>query len=88
MEGTTQRSLYEQLGGLDAITAANDDFFAIAAADNRINHYFVHSDVPQFKRLLVDWLCELSGGPCTYTGRSMKEAHAGRASRTRTLTRS
>src|SRR5262245_38348710 len=78
MDGTTQeRSLYERLGGMDAITAANDDFFAGAATDNRINHHFVHSDIPHFKRLLVEWMCEASGGPCTYTGRSMREAHSG-----------
>jgi len=27
--------------------------------------------------MLVDQVCEAAGGPCTYTGRDMKETHAG-----------
>ena len=36
-------------------------------------------DVVQFHRNLTDQLCELSGGPCTYTGRDMRELHAAMA---------
>jgi hemoglobin len=70
-------SLYDRLGGKPAITAVVDDFVARVAADNRINGKFANADIPRLKMMLVDQICQASGGPCTYTGRDMKTAHAG-----------
>jgi hemoglobin len=72
-----QKSLYERLGGKDAITAVVDDFVANVAADKRINGYFAKTNIPNLKRNLVDQICSATGGPCTYTGRDMKTAHKG-----------
>jgi hemoglobin len=72
-----QKSLYDRLGGQGAITAVVDDFTANVAADNRINKFFAKTDIPRFKKLLADQICAGTGGPCTYTGRDMKSAHAG-----------
>ena len=72
-----QKSLYDRLGGKDAIVAVVDDFVGNVAADNRINRYFAKTDIPRLKRNLVDQICAATGGPCTYTGRDMKSAHAG-----------
>ena len=72
-----QKSLYERLGGKDAITAVVDDFVANVAADKRINGFFARADVPRLKRNLVDQICQATGGPCTYTGKDMKTAHKG-----------
>jgi hemoglobin len=69
------RSLYLRLGGRDAIVTVIDSFVARAAADNRINKKFARSDVARVKTMLVDQVCAATGGPCTYTGRSMKDAH-------------
>ena len=71
------KSLYDRLGGKPAITAVVDDFVGRVAADNRINGKFANTDIPRFKMLLVEQICQASGGPCTYTGRSMKVTHAG-----------
>ena len=70
-------SLYERLGGLDAITAVVDSFAARCAGDDRINQKFARTDIPRLKKMLVDQVCEATGGPCTYTGRSMRETHDG-----------
>ena len=70
-------SLYERLGGLDAITAVVDSFVTRSAGDDRINGKFARTDVPRLKKMLVDQVCEATGGPCTYTGRNMREAHDG-----------
>jgi hemoglobin len=70
-------TLYERLGGLDAITAVVDSFVARCAGDDRINRKFGRTDIPHLKRNLVDQVCEATGGPCTYTGRSMRETHDG-----------
>jgi hemoglobin len=70
-------SLYERLGGLDAITAVVESFVGRCAGDSRINAKFVRTDVPRLQKMLVDQVCEATGGPCTYTGRSMRETHDG-----------
>ena len=75
MDTASSRSLYDRLGGKSAITAVVDTFVARVAADDRINKKFARSNIPRVKAMLVDQICAQTGGPCTYTGRSMKEAH-------------
>jgi hemoglobin len=72
---TASRSLYDRLGGKSAITAVVDTFVARVAADTRINKKFAKSNIPRVKSEIVDQVCMETGGPCTYSGRSMKEAH-------------
>jgi hemoglobin len=77
-----EKSLYERLGGKKAITAVVDEFVANVAADARINKFFAATAadpkrMATFKGNLVDQICQASGGPCKYAGKSMKEAHAG-----------
>lgn len=71
------KSLYTRLGGKKAIVAVVDDFTARVAADSRINHFFAKTNIPSFKKHLVDQICQASGGPCKYTGKDMKAAHQG-----------
>jgi hemoglobin len=68
-------TLFERLGGLGAIESVIDDFVARCAGDDRINKKFARTDVPRLKKMLIDQVCEATGGPCTYTGREMKETH-------------
>jgi len=70
-----QKSLYERLGGKDAISAVIDDFVARVAADSRVNQKFAKSDVERVKFHLKEQVCAVTGGPCTYTGNSMTKAH-------------
>jgi hemoglobin len=70
-------SLYERLGGKEAITAVVDDFVGRCAADGRINGKFARTDIARLKANLVDQVCEAAGGPCTYTGRDMRQTHDG-----------
>ena len=76
-QNKTKTSLYDRLGGEPAITAVVDEFVAQVAADKRINAFFAHTDLAHLKMSLVNQICEVSGGPCKYTGRTMKEAHQG-----------
>jgi hemoglobin len=69
------KSLYDRLGGKSAITAVVDTFVARVAADDRINKKFARSNIPRVKAMIVDQICAQTGGPCTYSGRSMKDAH-------------
>jgi hemoglobin len=72
-------SLFERLGGKDAIVAVIDDFVARCAADDRINGKFARTDISRLKSELVDQVCAATGGPCTYTGRDMRTTHDGMA---------
>jgi len=72
-----ERTLYDRLGGIDAITAVVEHFRDRVAADDRINLKFARTDLARLRKMLIDQVCEATGGPCRYNGRSMKEAHAG-----------
>ena len=72
-----EKSLYERLGGKEAITAVVDDFVGGVAADKRINGFFANANIPRLKMHLVNQICEASGGPCKYTGGDMKTVHRG-----------
>lgn len=77
---TTQTtSLYDRLGGLDAITALTESWVARVGGDDRANQKFARTDIPRLMKEVIDQLCEATGGPCTYTGRTMKETHDGMA---------
>jgi len=69
------KSLYDRLGGKPAIEAVVKDFAGRALADARINQKFGRSDADRLTTMLVQQICAVSGGPCKYTGRSMKAAH-------------
>ncbi len=76
------KTLYDSLGGKKAIVAVVDEFVGRVAADKRINGFFAATAadpkrLASFKGKLVDQICEASGGPCKYTGKSMKDAHKG-----------
>jgi hemoglobin len=76
------KTLYDNLGKKKGITAVVDDFVGRCANDSRISSFF-KADVADPKRLahfkmeLVNQICQAAGGPCKYTGKSMKDAHAG-----------
>jgi hemoglobin len=72
-----KKELYERLGGQAAVVAVVDDFITNVAADTRINLRFSNSDIPRLKSLLVEFVCQATGGPCHYSGRDMESSHAG-----------
>jgi hemoglobin len=77
MAAPFKKTLYERLGGLPAISAVVDDFVGNVARDRRINRFFAKTNIPRLKFLLVQQICQASGGPCVYSGRDMKSAHRG-----------
>ena len=74
---TEKKPLYDRLGGKPAITAVVDDFIGNVAGDARINRRFADANIPQLKSMLVDQICQATGGPCTYKGQTMQAAHKG-----------
>jgi hemoglobin len=73
-------SLYQRLGGYDAIAAVTDEFIARLAADPQLARFLVGLSADskkQLRQLVVDQICFATGGPCVYIGRDMKTTHAG-----------
>jgi hemoglobin len=76
----TDRSLYERLGGYDAIAAVASDLLPRLQGDPRLARFWQHrgdDGVRREKQLLIDFLCSSAGGPLLYTGRDMKTLHRG-----------
>jgi hemoglobin len=73
-------TLYTRLGGYDAIAAVSDDFIARLAADKQLARFLVgmsDNSKARLRQLVVDLLCQATGGPCVYIGRDMKTSHKG-----------
>lgn len=75
-----QPTLYKRLGGYDAIAAVTDEFIARLAGDQQTKRFFIgfsDDSKTRIRQLVVDLVCNKSGGPCIYIGRDIKTAHAG-----------
>ena len=75
------KSLYERLGGVYSIAAVVDDFIERLLVNDTLNANSAINDararVPKagLKFQVTALVCEVAGGPCKYTGRTMKESH-------------
>src|SRR5262249_45705387 len=76
-EPVAPKSLFDRLGGEPAITAVVAEFVGRTTSDARIKERFFNTDADNLKRLLVEFVCQATGGPCKYTGRDMPTSHAG-----------
>ena len=80
MKSEPAPSLYRRLGGREGIAGVVDTFVANALADPRIGPAFKSlpaAKVGPLKSNIADFICENTGGPCSYLGRTMKESHKG-----------
>jgi hemoglobin len=73
-------SLYQRLGGYDAVAALVDDWLGRMSQDPMFSKFRTSSSLDTMKRrrqLTVDYICQATGGPCFYLGRNMKVGHVG-----------
>ena len=73
-----QKTLYQRLGGYDVVAAILDDFGPRVFDDPELSLFLTDIDEEMGKRgreLALDLLCELTGGPCFYTGGDVKMTH-------------
>lgn len=79
-QATKEKTLYQRLGGYDALAAVTDDFIGRLVGDARFQRFFSGFSTDSKKKIrqhLLDQLCVATGGPCVYLGRDMKTTHAG-----------
>ena len=80
-EEKKQQTLYDRLGGLAPISVVVDDFIDAMVPDpflNRnpaINEARKRVPAPYLKYQVTALVCQATGGPCQYNGRSMKDSH-------------
>lgn len=70
-------SLYSRLGGARGVESIAGALIDRVVADPLTGPSFKDSKLDRIKKLLAEQICDLSGGPCHYSGDSMKEVHAG-----------
>ena len=76
----TEKTLYERLGGYDAIAAVVNDLLPRLESDSQLGRFWEHrgeDGINREKQLLIDFLCANAGGPLLYTGRDNKTSHRG-----------
>src|SRR5213082_1528679 len=75
-----KKTLYERLGGYDAITAVANDLLPRLQRDPQLGRFWAHrgeDGVKREKQLLIDFLCASASGPMYYRGRDMALTHRG-----------
>ena len=75
-----KKTLYERLGGYDAIVAVANDLLPRLNGDPQLGRFWAHrgqDGVEREKQLLIDFLCASAGGPVYYRGRDMALTHRG-----------
>jgi hemoglobin len=76
----SDKTLYERLGGYDAVSAVVNDLLPRLMADTQLGRFWQHrgeDGINREKQLLVDYLCANAGGPMLYTGRDNQTSHKG-----------
>jgi hemoglobin len=69
--------LYDRLGGQIGVAAIADTLINRVTANPELGRSFKDSNLERIKRLLAEQICDLSGGPCRYSGDPMNQVHAG-----------
>ena len=75
-----EKTLYQRLGGYDAVAAVTDDMIGRLAADPKLGIFLkglADDSKKKLRQHFVNFLCNATGGPCVYTGRDMRTSHAG-----------
>lgn len=70
-------TLYEEIGGREAVEAVVSDFYDRVLVDPELEHYFEDTDTEKLYAHQVAFVSSVAGGPVEYEGRDMEAAHEG-----------
>ena len=74
-QSASDDAVFQQLGGKPGIQKIVADFLPLLLADARISETFKDADMERLGTLLAEQFCQLTGGPCKYSGKAMQDAH-------------
>lgn len=69
-------SLYQRLGADQGITNIVDNLLYELGGNDKLIGFFAETNIERFRTKLIEQLCVVSDGPCTYTGDSMAQTHS------------
>ena len=78
MSSPAGMSIYDAIGGEPALVAVVDDFYMRIIGDPELAGFFAGTNMAKLKGRQVEFFAAALGGPQTYTGATMREAHRGR----------
>lgn len=74
----TKESLYNKIGGEQAIAAVISDFYHRMLSDERVNHHFIGINMESLRRHQITFFIGFAlGGPRRYNGNNLRTAHSG-----------
>jgi hemoglobin len=68
-------TLFDKLGGTDAIDVVVDKFYEFMLVDPEVNHFFQNTDMKKQRMRQKQFITMVTGGPHNYEGKDMKTAH-------------
>ncbi|GFG64709.1 group 1 truncated hemoglobin GlbN [Mycobacterium kubicae] len=71
-------SIYDRIGGYEAIEVVVEDFYARVLADDQLSGFFTGTNMSRLKGKQAEFFAAALGGPQPYTGAPMKQVHQGR----------
>ncbi|OBJ54591.1 group 1 truncated hemoglobin [Mycobacterium sp. 1423905.2] len=71
-------SMYDRIGGYEAIELVVEDFYARVLADEQLSGFFTGTNMSRLKGKQVEFFAAALGGPEPYTGAPMRQVHQGR----------
>ncbi len=75
---STKSTLYERLGGEQAIAAVITEFYNRMVQDDRVNHHFIGVNIEVLRRNQITYFMSYAlGGYPQYEGSTLRQAHAG-----------
>jgi hemoglobin len=78
MSVTEPTTIYDQIGGREALEAVVDAFYVRVLADPELAGFFTGVNMSRLKGKQVEFFGAALGGPDPYTGAPMKQVHQGR----------
>ncbi|MFQ3229412.1 group I truncated hemoglobin [Reinekea sp.] len=76
IEHQADNSLYQRLGADQGITNIVDNLLYELGGNDKLIGFFAETDIDRFRTKLIEQICMVSDGPCTYTGDTMAQSHA------------
>ncbi len=73
-----QVSIYDKIGGHEAIEIVVEDFYVRVLADDQLAGFFAGTNMSRLKGKQAEFFAAALGGPEPYTGAPMKQVHQGR----------
>ena len=71
-------SLFDKIGGEEGVERLVGEFYQRVVSDPELGPFFQRAPIDHLKKMQKEFFSEALGGPLFYTGRSLRQVHAGK----------